>query len=155
MFLLLFCHHWLSFKLSGVGLDLEPKMIESTNVVTQDKLGSVNTSICTLHHGFQCIAVPVTSKFRPGGGLGIQQHTNQNRTPSLVQHKHLSGFFRPVRWQIRGKFLWVRREKKKDGEASNCSHSYFYTIPWIYERSLQPSLTNLTLTLHATAPQPL
>ena len=54
MFLLLFCHHWLSFKLSGVGLDLEPKMIESTNVVTQDKLGSVNTRICTLHH-----AVPV------------------------------------------------------------------------------------------------
>ena len=46
MFLLLFCHHWLSFKLSGVGLDLEPKMIESANVVTQIKDSEVYQMLC-------------------------------------------------------------------------------------------------------------
>ena len=41
------------------------------------------------------------------------------------------------------------------GGASNCSHLYLYDISGTQERSSQPSLTNLTLALHATAPQPL
>ena len=45
--------------------------------------------------------------------------------------------------------------RKRMREASNCSHLCLYDIDGTQERSSQPSLTNLTLTLHATAPQPL
>ena len=62
-----------------------------------------------------------------------------------------------ARWQIpeEVKFLRVPWEEETDGGASNCSHLYLYDIYGTQERSSQPSLTNLTLTLHATAPQPL